>query len=140
MCPGIVSWLMHLFMFGGIPLHDKTPHRLKGQAMQERQWCSDNIQASHACAPGSTPGWRIFFSAINGVMVRFCFCASCFFLYFPEKKTTMDRVLQTKVRGKTHLISLLRVLNSTCKQPIYFYGWQSSELSGSRTRKSECKK
>ena len=26
---------------------------------QERQWCSGNIQASHACAPGSTPGWRI---------------------------------------------------------------------------------
>ena len=26
----------------------------------ERQWCSGNINASHALAPGSIPGWRIF--------------------------------------------------------------------------------
>ena len=39
---------------------------------QERQWCSGNIQASHACAPGSTPGWRIFDS---GEQRGVCFCS-----------------------------------------------------------------
>ncbi len=33
--------------------------------MQERQYCSGNIQASHACAPGLTPGWRMLFSKIT---------------------------------------------------------------------------
>jgi hypothetical protein len=26
-----------------------------------RQWCIGNIEASQALAPGSTPGWRMFF-------------------------------------------------------------------------------
>jgi hypothetical protein len=31
-----------------------------------RQWCTGNIEASQALAPGSTPGWRILFFGFVG--------------------------------------------------------------------------